>query len=172
MASLQTQDRQSLERIAGAPLQPLRVLAVIDGSERTGRVIDFALGLVPESRSIEAILLGVIPEPPDGRLRGYGSFKAKEVHARLKELIGERAVAAAARRFNQAGVTHQNCVEVGNPAETILRVAAEQACDVILLSEAPVGTFRRWLLKVTGLLVATVATQVAQLAAIPVVVVK
>ena len=71
-------------------------------------------------------------------------------------------------RYLEAG----DRVEVGAPAETILRVAGEETCDVILLSEAPVGNLRRWLCKVTGLLVATVATHVAQLAAIPVVVVK
>ena len=130
MASLQTQDGPALERIAGAPLRPLRVLAVIDGSERTGRVIDFALGLAPEGRGIEVILLGVIPEPPDGRLRGYGSFKSKEIHARLKDLMGARAVAAAARRLDQAGITHKDRIEVGAPAEAILRVADEEACDM------------------------------------------
>jgi nucleotide-binding universal stress UspA family protein len=161
-----------MERIPGASRRPLRVLAVIDGSERTGRVIEFALGLALEGRGMEAILLGVIPDPPDGRLRGYGSFKAKDIHARLKDLVGARAVAAAARRFDQTGVTHQHRIEVGDPAETILRVADEETCDVILLSEAPGGTFRRWSLKVTGLLMATVATQVTQLAAIPVIVVK
>ena len=161
-----------MKRILGAPRRPLRVLAVIDGSECTGRVIEFALDLAPEGRGIEAILLGVIPEPPDGRLRGYGSFKAKDIHARLKDLVGARAVAAAARRFDQAGVTHQDRVEVGDPAETILRVASEETCDVILLSELPAGPLRRWSLKATGVLVATVAVRVAQLAAIPVIVVK
>jgi nucleotide-binding universal stress UspA family protein len=161
-----------MERIPGARRRPLRVLAVIDGSARTGRVIEFALELAPEARGIEAILLGVIPDPPDGRLRGYGSFKAKDIHTRLKDLVGARAIAAAARRFDQAGVTHQHRLEVGDPAETILRVAGEETCDVILLGEAPVGTFRRWSLKATGVLTATVATKVAQLAAIPVVVVK
>jgi nucleotide-binding universal stress UspA family protein len=172
MASLETPNPPAVARIPGVSRRPLRVLAVIDGSERTGRVIEFALDLAPEGRGIEAILLGVIPDPPDGRLRGYGSFKAKEIHARLKDLVGVRAVAAAARRFEQAGVTHQHRVEVGDPAETILRVAGEETCDVILLGDAPIGTFRRWSLKATGVLVATVATQVAHLAAIPVIVVK
>jgi nucleotide-binding universal stress UspA family protein len=161
-----------MEHIPGAARRPLRVLAVIDGSERTGRVIEFALDLVPEGRGLEAILLGVVPDPPDGRLRGYGSFKAKDVRARLEDLVGARAVAAAARRFDQAGVTHQDRVEVGDPAETILRVAREETCDVILLGEAPVGIFRRWSLKATGVSVATVAIQVTQLAAIPVIVMK
>jgi nucleotide-binding universal stress UspA family protein len=148
------------------------VLVVIDGSERTNRVLDFAVDLAREGRGVEAILLGLVSEPPDGRLRGYGSFKRKEVHARLKDLMGARAVAAAARRLDQAGVTHKDRIEVGDPTETILRVADEEACGVVLLGDAPADALRRWLPKVTGLCVATVASEVAQLATIPIIIVK
>jgi nucleotide-binding universal stress UspA family protein len=161
-----------MERSAGASRRPLRVLAVIDGSERTGRIIELAIGLAPEGRGIEAILLGVIPDPPDGRLRGYGSFKAKEVHARLKETIGERAVAAAARRLDQAGIVHHDRIEVGDPAGTILRVAGEEACDLVLLGDAPAGALGRWLAGLIGLSLRTVASEVARRSAIAVVVVK
>jgi nucleotide-binding universal stress UspA family protein len=63
-------------------------------------------------------------------------------------------------------------IEVGDPAETILRVASEEGCDLILLGDEHPGALRRWLPKVTGLSLATVASQVVQLAAVPVVVVK
>jgi nucleotide-binding universal stress UspA family protein len=148
------------------------VLTVIDGTERTGRAMNFALGLARDGLGIEAILLGVVADPPDGRLRGYGSFKCKEIHAQLTEALAERAVTAAGRRFDQAGVTHITRIEVGDPAATILRVAEEEACDVVLLADAPAGTFRHLLPKMTGLSVATVASEVARRAPIPVVVVK
>jgi nucleotide-binding universal stress UspA family protein len=147
------------------------MLAVIDGSERTGRVIEYALRLAQDGGA-EVVLLGVVPEPPDGRLRGYGSFKRDAVHARLKEVLGERAIAAAARRFDQGGVSHKERIEVGDPAETILRAAAEEDADIVLVGDAPAGAFRRWLSKATGLSLASVASEVAQLAAVPVVVVK
>jgi nucleotide-binding universal stress UspA family protein len=145
---------------------------VIDGSERTGRVIEFALGLAPQGRGVEAILVGVVSEPPDGRLRGYGSFKRKDIHARLADIMSERAVAAAARRFDQAGITHQDRIEVGDVVRTILRVAEEEACDVVLLGDPPAGALRSWLPRITGLSVCTVASEVARLAAVPVVIVK
>jgi nucleotide-binding universal stress UspA family protein len=148
------------------------MLTVIDGSERTGRILEFTLNLASMGLAIEAVIVGVISEPPDGRLRGYGSFKRKDIHARLKDLMGARAVAAAARRFEQAGITHKDRVEVGNPAQTILRVASEEACDIVLLGDAPAGTFRSWLPKVTGLSLTTVASEVAQLATLPVVIVR
>ena len=173
MASLRSQEHPTVQRTATANLGSQKVLVVIDGSERTGRVIEYAVSLTQGGRGFEVVLLGVVPEPPDGRLRGYGSFKRDAIHARLKDdAIGQRAVVAAARRFDQAGVSHKDRIEVGDPAETILRVAEEEDCDVVLLGDAPAGAFRRWLPKVIGLSVATVASQVAQLAAVPVVVIK
>ena len=114
----------------------------------------------------------MISDPPDGRLRGYGSFKRKEVHARLHDLMGTRAVSAAARRLDRAGIVHQDRLEVGDPARTILRVADEEACDLVLVADAPAGAFRRRLPAAIGLAVATVASRVTQLASVPVVVVK
>jgi hypothetical protein len=135
-------------------------------------VIEFALGLAPQGRGMEAILVGAVSEPPDGRLRGYGSFKRKDIHARLADIMSERVVAAAARRFDQAGITHQDRIEVGDPVQSILRVAEEEACDVVLLADPPAGALRGWLPHATGLSVCTVASEVARLAAVPVVIVK
>jgi nucleotide-binding universal stress UspA family protein len=170
----------SLETLAGdfahntpesAP-RPVRLLAVIDGSERTGRILELALNLARKGLLIEAILLGVVSEPPDGRLRGYGSFKRKEIHARLKDLMGARAVAAAARRLDHASVTHKDRIEVGDPAEVVLRVADEESCDMVLVGDTPAGPIGRWLPRVAGLCVETLASQIARRAALPVVVVK
>ena len=81
-------------------------------------------------------------------------------------------MSAAARRFDQAGVAHKDRIEVGDPVETILRVASEEGCDLILVADAPAGAVQRWLPKAIGLSLATVAGQVAQQAVVPVVVVK
>jgi nucleotide-binding universal stress UspA family protein len=172
MASIPSQEPASSQRSASAKLQPLKVLAVIDGSERTGRIIEYALTLAQNGRPLEVVLLGMVREPPDGRLRGYGSFKRDEIHARLKDVVGQRAVSAAARRFDQEGITHRDRIEIGDPVETILRVAREEASDVVVLGDAPAGAVRRWLPKAIGLSLATVANQVVQLAHVPVVVVK
>lgn len=172
MASLQQKERPIVQRTPAQKLGSLKVLAVIDGSERTGCVIEYALRLAQDGRGVEVVLLGVVPEPPGGRLRGYESFKRNEVHARLKGIMHERAITTAARRFDRAGVAHEDRIEVGDPAGTILHVADEESCDIILLGAAPRGSFQRWLAKVTGLSVVTVASEVAQLAAVPVTVVK
>jgi nucleotide-binding universal stress UspA family protein len=149
----------------------LKVLAVIDGSERTGRVLDYLSGLDRRGAKLETLLLNVQPEPEDGRLRGYGSFKKEVIHDRLINDLGKRVVSSAGRRLDQAGILHKERIELGDAAKTILRVAREERCDVILLGEARPGVVRRWLAAI-GVAVGSIGSQVVQLADIPVVVVK
>jgi nucleotide-binding universal stress UspA family protein len=172
MTSLQSIGQTESQRTSGATVRPAKLLVVVDGSERAGRVIEYALGLVSNGKQREIVLLGVVRQPDDARLRGYGSFKRDQINAHLKDALGRRSMCAAARRFDQAGVVHKDRIEVGDPVETILRVASEEVCDLILVADAPAGTVQRWLPKAIGLSLATVAGQVAQQAVVPVVVVK
>jgi len=149
----------------------LKVLAVIDGTERTGRIIDYALRLRCLDRTFQVVILGVVPEPPTDRLRGHGSFKKEEIHGGLKENLRQRAIPAIARRLDHEKIRHVDRVEVGDPAATILRVAREEDAHIILLGDSPSNLFKR-LLSVIGLSVATAASQVVQQAAMPVMVVK
>jgi nucleotide-binding universal stress UspA family protein len=160
------------QRTSGATVRPAKLLVVVDGSERAGRVIEYALGLISNGKQRETVLLGVVRQPDDVRLRGYGSFKRDQINAHLKDALGRRSMSAAARRFDQAGITHKDRIEVGDPVETILRVANEEGCDMILVADTPAGAVQRWLPKTIGLSLATVAGQVAQRAVVPVVVVK
>jgi nucleotide-binding universal stress UspA family protein len=149
-----------------------RVLAVVDGSERTGRLVEHVKSLAAAGKPVEVVLLNVQPAPVDGRLRGYGSFKRQEIEARLVGCIGRRAVAAAERALAHAGIECHRRVEIGDPVETILRVAAEEDCGLILISNPPSGALQKWLRRTTGLMLAAMATQVAQLANVPVIVLK
>jgi nucleotide-binding universal stress UspA family protein len=114
----------------------------------------------------------MVRQPPDDRLRGYGSFKREEIVAHLKDTIGRRAVSAAGRRLDQAGVAHKDRIEVGEPAETILRVASEEGCELLVVGAAPPNAIQRWLPKIIGLSIATLATQLVEAAPIPITVVK
>jgi nucleotide-binding universal stress UspA family protein len=149
----------------------LKVLAVIDGSERTGRVLDYLRRLALHGAKIETVLLNVQPKPEDGRLRGYGSFKKQVIYDRLINDLGRR-VASAGRRLGQATIVHKELVEVGDAVETILRVAHEERCGLILLGEADPGVVRRWLAKAARVTLGSIGSQVVQLADVPVVVVK
>lgn len=149
----------------------LKVLAVIDGSERTGRIIDYALRLKGRNHGLQVVVLGVVPEPPTGRLRGYGTFKQAKIYGALMDDMRQRAVSAVARRLDQERIAHVERVEVGDPVATILRVAREEGVDLIILGDAPPGVVKR-LLPAVGLSIATIANQVVQLATVPVVIVK
>jgi nucleotide-binding universal stress UspA family protein len=165
-------DHSARTRHAIPAERPLKVLAVIDGSERTGRIIAYAIDLAQRRTGVEVVLQGIVREAPDGRLRGYGSFKREEIHARLRDLVGQRSVAAAARRLDQERIAHKDRVDIGDPVAVILRTVAEEGADMVLIGDAPAGAVQRWLAKAIGLSVATVASQVALLAPVPVVVVK
>lgn len=172
MATLRSQDRVAAPKARGASSKPLRVLVVIDGSERAGRVIENVIGLSSERRPLHPVLLAVVPETPDGRLRGYGSFKREDVLARLVEAFGKRPLAAAGRRLDQARLPHKDRIEIGDAVETVLRIAGEEGCDLIVLGQAPPGRLGRWLPGIVGLAPATVTSRVVQQADVPVVVVK
>jgi nucleotide-binding universal stress UspA family protein len=159
------------QRTSEAAGPRLKVLAVIDGTERAGRIIEYALGLQGHSNGLQVVVLGVVQEPATGRLRGYGTFKQAQVYRGLIDAMRRRAVAAVARRLDQQKITHINRVEVGDPAATILRVAREEDVDLILLGNGPPGVVQRMLPSI-GLSIATVTSQVVQLADVPVVVVK
>ena len=150
----------------------LCVLAVIDGSERTGRLVEYIKNLASPERPIRVVLLNVQPEPMNGRLRGYGSFKREEIKARLLDELGRRSVTAAGRVLSHANVERKHRVEIGDAVATILRVVDEESCDLIVISDAATSPLQRWFQRKTGLLVATRAGQVAQLAKLPVVIVK
>ena len=164
--------RSEAEQQLHTEIGVLKVLAVVDGSERTGRVLDYLGGPALRGAKIETVLLNIQPEPEDGRLRGYGSFKKQVIHDRLINDLGKRVVSSAGRRLGQPGIVHKERIEIGDAAETILRVAQEERCDLILLGEAHPGAVRRWLAKATGVALGSIGSQVVQLADIPVVVVK
>lgn len=160
--------RRAVETKHGAQ----KILAAVDGSERTGRVLEYLIGLAESGFPIEVVVLNVQPEPEDWRLRGYGSFKQDEIHDRLVNDLGKPIVASVGRRLDQGGITHKDRIELGEPAETILRCANEESCDLIVVSEPRPGAFRRWFTRTAGLTFGSVASDITQLAEVSVVVVK
>ena len=149
-----------------------KILAVVDGSERTGRVLEYLIWLGQCATPIEVVVLNVQPEPQDGRLRGYVSFKQDEVFDRLVNDLGKPIVSSVGRTLDQIGVDHKERVELGEPVATILRCAKEERCELIVLGSPRPGAFRLWLARIVGLSFDSVASNVVQLAEMPVIVVK
>ena len=155
-----------------AQSRALRILAVVDGSERTGRVINYVRGLHALRTPLEVILLNVQPMPEDWRLRGYGSFKRQEIRNRLVDDLGRPVVESAGRQLDNADIPHKSRIELGGTSETILRCAKEEEAELIVLAEAPPGLVRRWLLRTVGISLGSVASAVIGLSDSTVVIVK
>ena len=151
---------------------PLRVLAVVDGTESSGRVTKYLLDLYARDGAIEVVLLNVQPKPEVGRLRGYGSFRRAEIDDRLINDLGKRVVTSAARHLDAANIAHKDRIELGDPAEAIVRCADEEKVDLIVLAEPKPDVVRQWLMRTTGTVVHSVASVVIHFAQVPVLIAK
>jgi nucleotide-binding universal stress UspA family protein len=155
-----------------ANTKPWRVLALVDGTEGAGRVLKCLLDLHTRTSSIDVVLLNVQPAPVVGRLRGYGSFRRAEVEDRLINELGKRAITSAGRHLDAAGIGHKDRIELGEPAETVIRCANEEKCDLIVLAEPKPGPVRQWLMRNSGVVIHSVAGIVTHLASAPVLIAR
>ena len=157
---------------AAEDARPLRVLAVVDGSEAAGLVTKCLLDFDARHHGIEVVLLNVQPEPQEWRMRGYGWFHREEVRDRLVNDLGRRVVTSAARHLDGAGIIHKDRVELGEPVATILRCAAEEKCDMVVLAEPAPDRVRRLLMRKCGLAVQSVASVVIHFSNVPVLIAR
>jgi nucleotide-binding universal stress UspA family protein len=155
---------------ARATSRTLRVLAVVDRSQSTGKVVKYLLGLQSLLVPFEVVLLNIQPQPDDWRLRGYGWFKREAIRERIISDLAQPAIASAGRQLDSAGVKHKDRIELGEAADTIVRCSREEDCDLIVLAETVPGAVRRWLMRSAGVTVGSVASTVIALANVPVVV--
>ena len=156
------------ERRTAEKKPPLRVLAVVDRSESSGRVTKYLLDLHARDVPCEVVLLSVQPMPEVGRLRGYGSFRRAEIDDRLINDLGKRVVTSAARHLDAASILHKDRIELGDAAATIVRCAEEEKCDLIVLAEPRPSIVRQWLMRNTGLVAGSIASVVIHLVPVPV----
>ncbi len=153
--------------------RPLRLLAVVDGTERTNRVVDYVISAAQCRAGTEAVILNVQEKHGDARLRGYESFKQSEVDDRLMNDVGQPIVGAASRTLEKAGVETVAKVAIGRAVEEVLHCAAEAHCDAIVVGAPAATGLSRWLAAFAGVSVGTsIAGRLAAVSDIPVVVVR
>jgi nucleotide-binding universal stress UspA family protein len=151
---------------------PLRLLAVVDGSERTNRVVDYMVAMAERREVFEAVVLNVQQKSGEARLRGYQTFKQNEVDGRLIEDFGGPIVASVGQRLDKAGIRHTERVAIGDPIRTILKVVTEERCDAVVIGETG-SPWQRWLAAKVGLSIGmSPASRLAALAQVPVIVAK
>jgi nucleotide-binding universal stress UspA family protein len=158
--------------VASSATRGMRFLAVVDGSERTNRIVDFVASIAQGKDSVEAIILNVQDRHYEARLRGYQSFKKDEIEDRLINDVGLPIVNAVSKRLGKVGVVCLSKVKIGDPLPIILRCAAEDKCDVIVLADPQPQYVRRWVRAMGLPLVSSLLSRVITAALVPVVIVK
>lgn len=142
----------AVSRLCGAtaPIEGARVLVAVDGSEFAERALAHAMRLKQEHGWPLAI-----------HLLNVQRFLAKEAAEIHLEERGRRDTQAARTRLDTASLPYALHIVMGQPAETILRIARELDCEAIYM-----GT--RGMSALEGLLVGSVAYKVVHLSPLPV----
>ncbi len=140
-----------------------RFLVAVDGSENALRAVRQVIAFAPELREAPHILLANIqPVMVSGAVRTF--VNADQIDAWYRS-EGEKALAGARDLLAAAGLAHEHHIVVGDPAETLARMARERGCDLIVIGS-------RGMSAVANLIMGSVATRVLHLAEVPVLLVR
>ena len=170
--TLKAKANRSPAAAAKQGLQPLRVLAVIDGTEQTNRILNYLAGLSGSGRPLEVVVLNVQERRTDARLRGYETFKQSEIDERLRNEVSGPIVSSAARWLDKANIEAETAIEIGEPLDTIIATATARRCTLIVVGAPRLGRISQWLAKALGLVISRSATaQLLAASPIPVAVV-
>jgi nucleotide-binding universal stress UspA family protein len=140
-----------------------RILVPLDGSPLAEQAIPYASALAGSNGTL--LFLEVTPntEPVYGFL---GNLEATrdEVNATFVE-AAQKDLAATQKRWHEMTPAVETIVTMGDPAEEILRVAAERRCGMVVMASHGRGALGRWTY-------GSVADRVARTSPVPVMIVR
>ena len=141
----------------------MKILLPVDGSECALRAVEHLISHSAWFRDLPEIhLLHVHAPIPIGRVQAH--VGKDTLHAYYLE-ESQASLLEAQKKLDAAGCSHTTHIHVGQPAEVIAKLAAEQGCDLIVM-----GTHGRG--GIAGLVTGSVANRVLHLASCPVLLVK
>lgn len=138
------------------------LLVPVDGSKCAMRAVDYA---VSQARKAPVTLHLLNVEPP---LDDYGmvaAYLSRRQHTHTMKARATRVLQQAAIRARKQNVTVKTHLAIGDVAKSIVRTAARQKCESIVLGTRGLGP-------VKNLILGSVASKVLHLARIPVTLVK
>ena len=138
----------------------LKVLIPIDGSDNSLRALKLLIKTAPLYRDPAEIHLLNVQPPFPGSILGVGK-QAKEFHHDK----GIKALAAARKMLDDAGVKYVFHIIVGEVGEVIARFVKDMKIDQIVMGTRGLGS-------ITGMLLGAVATKVLHVVKVPVLLVK
>lgn len=137
------------------------VLVPVDGSENSTRAVQTTVKQIKSGAAMEVHLLNVQSELPAIVSRSLGKKFIDTYH----DEEGNKSLADAMARLDQAGIPFISHIRIGQVAETIAAFAKEMQCEQIIMGVRGVGG-------IFGLLLGSVANKVLYLVDIPVTLVK
>ena len=140
----------------------LKILLPVDGSENSSKTVADFIQLLDWYKEKPEFHLLNVQYPLDGNVSLFiNQTDIKQYHQEeaLKSLQNTRDL------LDQAGISYQYHIIVGDPAEMIVRFATEKQYDQIIMGPRGKGG-------ITGLLLGSVTNKVMQLSNIPVLLVK
>lgn len=135
-----------------------RLLVAIDGSAHSLRALAHVIKRVASHRRLQVYVLNVQPPLPQSLL------VTRSTIAEYHEAKSKKAMARALRMLHRNALRAEVMVRVGEPGETIAKVARRKHCDEIVLGSRGLGNLK-------GLILGSVTTKVIQAARVPVTVV-
>ena len=139
----------------------LKVLAAVDGSGPADRAVEHLVSLAKNGTPVEVLLLNVQPEIIAWQTHGL----AQEPMIAHRQELGQRVAGASESLLRAAGIRCQLRIDIGDPAETVAQVAADEGSDLIVMGTRGAGA-------IENLVIGSVAYKVVHLAKTPVTLVK
>ena len=150
-----------------------RITLATDGSDASTKALAFVLTKLQPDRStgkggrapIHVSVIHVMVRRPLAPLEVGSTIPwIKQQELKVKE-VGQKLVEQSVRKLIEAGFTAEPLCQLGNPAENILKVAAKQHADLIVMGAQGLSAIDRFLL-------GSVSTRVVQHANCAVLVVR
>lgn len=138
-----------------------RLLVVVDGTAEAAQALDRALDVAEAIAGSEIVLLGVEPEPPAWELRRH-----PPTGRAVREILTRANSSAAAR-----GIAAEVRLETGEKSEVVTRIASQESCDQIFVSETRSTMAARAFLALSAACTGRVAGRIISAAGVPVTVV-
>lgn len=136
-----------------------KILLPIDGSEHAALACSHALALA-KSGNMEIVLLNCYGELP----ATIGGTAREELIA-MSEEAGKNVMSPCFRLCEDSGVKTSMLVRAGGPGRTIVQVAQQEGCDVIVMGSRGLSDF-------SGMVMGSVSHRVLRHSTVPVLIVR
>lgn len=140
----------------------LNILVPVDSSENALRAIDYVISLAAQLKEVTIHVVTVRDAMDSPQLHRF--WTQEQIHAFQQE-SGRALLDGARQRLDKAGLPYIANIAIGDIAESIVKYAHEQHCNMIVMGTRGMGT-------IASLMLGSVATKVVHLAAMPVLLIK